>query len=406
MKSLIKNMSKIEEVLTRGVEQIYPSKEELEKVLRSGKRLRIYQGFDPSMPNLHLGNYVGLVKLRQFQNLGHEIIFLVGDFTGMIGDPTDKSATRTRLTRQQTLKNSQSWKEQAGKILKFNGENPAKMLFNSQWLDKINFRDLIEINSNFTVQQMLERDFFQKRIEEEKPIFLHELLYPVAQAVDSVEMNVDLEIGGNDQTFNMLAGRTLLKAVKGKEKFVLATKLLADAKGNKMGKTSDNALFLNSSPADMFGAAMSFPDEIIILSFELLTFVPLEKVRTVEEDLKTGRVNPMDMKKQLAFEIVKMNFSAEKAKAAQDEFERVFQKRELPREDLITFETKKEKINIIDILTQSGAIASRAEAKRLIEQNSIDVDQLTITSQQQTIVPKDGMIIKVGKRKFIKIIVK
>src|SRR4030042_1432341 len=325
-------MDKINEVLNRGVEKIYPSKKALEKVLRSGKKIKLYQGFDPSMANLHLGSMVGLLKLKQFQDLGHEVIFLVGDFTGMIGDPTDKSATRKRLSRDQVRKNYQSWKNQAGRILCFKGKNPAKWLFNSQWNDKLTFKDLIEISAAFTVQQMLERDFFQKRIKENRPIYLHEFLYPIAQSYDSLYMDVDLEIGGNDQTFNMLCGRTLMKAVKGKEKFVLTTKLLVDLKGEKVGKTTGNALFLNAPPSEMYGGIMSFPDEVIPLSFELLTLISMQKIEEAIRQLKNNQTNPMDLKKQLAFEIVRLNFGEREAKAAQENFKKQFQKKELPKD--------------------------------------------------------------------------
>lgn len=394
-------MDKIDEVIARGVEQIYPSQEALNKVLHSGKKLRIYQGFDPSMPNLHLGSLVGLVKLRQFQDLGHEVIFLVGDFTGMIGDPTDKSTTRPKLTRKQTLENSRRWKEQAGKVLNFDGKNPARMLFNSQWLDKIGFKDLIEITSNFTVQQMLERDFFQKRLKEGKPIFLHEFLYPVAQAIDCVAMEVDMEIGGNDQTFNMLAGRTLMKAVKGKEKFVLSTKLLVDSAGKKVGKTTGNALFLDSSPAEMFGGVMSFPDEVILLSFELLTLVPLEEIKAKEGLLQSNKVNPMDLKKELAFEIVKMCFSENEAQKAVEEFEKVFQRGETDSESALNYTPQKNE-TITDILFNAGATVSRSAARRLIEQGGVDFNGTSVVDPQQIIGAKTG-IIKAGKRRFIKL---
>ena len=232
----------INEILSRGVAEVLPGKKGLADLMAK-RKIKLYQGFDPSMPSLHLGNFVGLMKLRQFQRLGHEVIFLVGDFTGMIGDPTSKLSTRPKLTREQVLENAKAWKKQASLLLHFSGENPAKMLFNSEWLDKVSFRDLIEITSNFTVQQMIERDMFQERLKADKPIHLHEFLYPVAQGYDSVAMNVDLEIGGSDQLFNMLAGRTLMKAMKNKEKFVLTTKLLVDKEGSKVGKTTGNALF-------------------------------------------------------------------------------------------------------------------------------------------------------------------
>src|SRR3990167_9085291 len=211
-------MDKIEEVLTRGVQEVLPDKKSL-ATLMAKRKIKLYQGFDPSMPSLHLGNFVGLMKLRQFQKLGHEVIFLVGDFTGMIGDPTDKLATRKKLTREEVLENAKAWKDQASKVLDFKGTNAAKIIFNSEWSDKLTFKDLIEITSNFTVQQLLERDMFQDRLNTNTPIYLHEFLYPVAQGYDSVVMGVDLEIGGSDQVFNMLVGRSLMKAIKGKEKF-------------------------------------------------------------------------------------------------------------------------------------------------------------------------------------------
>lgn len=387
------SMDKIEELLTRGVERIYPSKEALEKVLRSGKKLRLYQGFDPSMPNLHLGNLVGINKLRQFQELGHEVIFLVGDFTGMIGDPTDKSATRQKLTREQTVANTQNWKDQAGRLISFSGTNPAKILFNSQWLDKISFKDLIEISSNFTVQQMIERDFFQKRIQEGKPIHLHEFLYPLAVSIDCMEMDVDLEIGGNDQTFNMLAGRTLMAAMKDKEKFVLATKLLVDSGGNKVGKTAGNALFLNATPEEMFGGIMTFPDEVIGEAFEMLTAVPMEKLEEVEKRLKSGE-NPMVLKKELASEIVAELYGLENAKKAQEEFEKKFQEQKIEEMEVPEIRAKS-----VEDLISTGAVASKSEWKRLVSQGAIERDGEKIEAEDD-ITPG---VYRIGKRKFLKI---
>jgi len=402
---------KIAEVLERGVEKIYPSKEALEKFLHSGKKIRVYQGFDPSMPNLHLGNLVGVLKLKQFQDLGCEVIFLVGDFTGMIGDPTDKSSTRKLLTREQVLENSKNWKKQAGKILNFDGENPAKIMFNSQWNDKISFKDLIGITSKFTVQQMIERDFFQERLKAGRPIYLHEFLYPVAQAIDSLEMNVDLEIGGSDQTFNMLCGRTLMKALKGKEKFVLTTKLLTDAKGKKVGKTTGNALFLNASAHEMYGGIMSFPDEVIIPGFELLTMIPTSEIKEMENQMNAGRINPMTLKKRLAGEIVSLLYSEKEASSAQEEFERVFQKGEAPLHDILIYDVgknsprgiKSEKVGIIDLLVDSKVVPSRSEAKRLIKHGGVEIEGRKVSDIKYQLSIKDGMIIKIGKRRFIKI---
>ncbi|HUV71834.1 MAG TPA: tyrosine--tRNA ligase [Clostridia bacterium] len=390
-------MDEIEEVLSRGVENIYPSKKALEKALRSGKKLRLYQGFDPSMPSLHLGNFAGLMKLRQFQKLGHEVIFLVGDFTGMIGDPTDKLAARRMLSREEVKKNAQSWKEQASRVLDFEGPKAVRFMFNSAWNDKVTFKDLIETTSKFTVQQMLERDMFQERLKEGKPIYLHEFLYPVAQAIDCVEMDVDLEIGGSDQTFNMLAGRHLMKALKDKEKFVLTTKLLVDAQGQKVGKTTGNALFLDSTPEQFYGGVMAFPDEVIVLGFELLTevpFVPQEIEKEVQKD-------PLGAKKRLAFEIVKLLWGESSAQKAQSEFERVFQKGKMPKENLIVFKAKSGAIEAGDLLLQSGAATSGTVAKSLIKQGAVDVDKKTITDIHENV--KVGSTVKVGKKTFIKI---
>lgn len=388
-------MDEIENLLTRGVEKIYPTKEELEKVLRSGKKLKLYQGFDPSMPSLHLGNFAGVMKLRQFQELGHEIIFLIGDFTAMIGDP-DKLSVRVPLTREQTRSNSERWKDQIKNIIDFGGSNPAKLLYNSEWLDKVSFRDLIEITSKFTAQQMLERDMFQKRMAEGRPVYLHELLYPVAQAYDCVFMDVDLELSGNDQTFNALAGRTLMNAIKGKDKFVMTTKMLVDAEGMKVGKTTGNALFLDSTPEKFYGGIMSFPDEVIALSFELLTEIPLDGI---EEKIKQ---NPMAEKKHLAFEIVKLLWGESSAVKAQEEFENVYQKREIPTEMPI-IEVKCETIEAGKLLSETGLVSSMSEAKRLIEQGSVELNGEKITSRNSLLTLKNDMIIKVGKTKFYKI---
>jgi tyrosyl-tRNA synthetase len=371
---------KIEEVLTRGVEKIYPSKEALEKVLRSGKRLRLYQGFDPSAPSLHLGNYVGLMKLRQFQKLGHEVIFLVGDFTGMIGDPTDKLAARKQLTREQVLANCENWKKQASKMLDFSGLNPAKWLFNSQWLDKLSFAGLLELACHLTYQQMIKREMFQKRLQKDKDIYLQEFLYPMMQGYDSVAMDVDLEVGGSDQMFNMLIGRDLMKKIKGKEKFVLTTKLLVDKEGKKVGKTTGNALFLNAPAEEFYGGIMSFPDEILILSFELLTNVPLQSIKSLKN-------NPLTMKKRLAWEVTKILYGETAANKSQEEFEKVFQKKEKPT-TMPTFQTSGKSYSLVDLLAATHLAASRSEAKRLIQQKAVDFD---------------GEILQVGKKRFVRI---
>jgi len=387
----------IHEVLERGVENILPTKDGL-AALMSQKKITLYQGFDPSMPSLHLGNFVGLMKLRAFQKLGHKVIFLVGDFTGMIGDPTDKTSSRKQLTREQVLKNSASWKEQVSRVLDFDGDNPAKIMFNSEWNDKVSFKDLIEITSHFTVQQFLERDMFQKRLEKNEPIYLHEFLYPVAQGNDCVAMDVDLEIGGSDQIFNMLAGRALMKATKGKDKYVLGTKLLVDKDGNKVGKTTGNALFLDSKPNDFYAGVMSFPDEVVALGFELLTETDLSGI---EEKVNK---NPMLEKKRLAFEVTKLLWGEDTAKKAEEAFEQTFQKREIPTE-ISTIKVKLDSLPLLDLVFSTKEVSSRSEAKRLISQKAIEIEgEVKSDPSEEIKVTREGLVVKIGKKKFVKVI--
>jgi tyrosyl-tRNA synthetase len=379
----------INEVLTRGVQQVLPDKKGLADLMAK-RSIKLYQGFDPSAPSLHLGNFVGLMKLRQFQKLGHEVIFLVGDFTGMIGDPTDKLATRKKLTREQVLENAKAWYKQAGKVLDFEGKNAAKILFNSEWSDKVSFKDLIEITSNLTVQQMIERDMFQERLKNNAPIYLHEFLYPVAQGYDCVAMDVDLEIGGNDQLFNMMVGRTLMKAIKGKEKFVLTTKLLVDKEGKKVGKTTGNALFLDGNPTDFYAGVMSFPDEVILLSFELLTELPLDGLaEKVNKD-------PMGEKKHLAYEIVKFLWGEKSADDAQKAFEVTFQ------EKAPTFDNEvKAESSLVKTIIPFSPRNSMGSAKELIRQGAVDVNGERVTDGNMSL--KVGDEIKVGERTFLKV---
>jgi len=402
---IITDKNKIDEVLGRGVENIYPNREAFEKVLLSGKRIRLYCGYDPSAPSLHIGNAISLAKMGQFQELGHEVIFLIGDFTGMIGDPTDKSAARKKLTRKEVLDNAKNYKKQAGAYLKFNGANPAKIMYNSKWLDKLNFKDLIEVTSNFTAQQMFARDMFQERIKAEKPIYLHEFLYPVAQAYDSVAMDVDLEIGGNDQTFNMLCGRDLMKAMKNKEKFVLTMKLLVDSSGKKMGKTEGNIVNLDETPENMYGQVMSWPDGIIEAGLELCTNLPMAEVKNFSVQIKNG-INPRDIKMRLALEMTKINHGEKKAQAAEEHFIKTVQKKEVP-EEIVNYNLPIAGWKLVDLLAEVKLAASKGEARRLIEQGGIKVDGDVIKDINKEIeVTEEGLLIQRGKRQFIKVVIK
>ncbi len=403
MSKIITDKEKIKEVLERGVEIIYPNRESLEKKLLTGEQLTIYAGFDPSASSLHIGNAILINKLAQFQKLGHKIIFLIGDFTGMIGDPTDKKATRKQLSREEVLTNSRLYAKQASCFLNFEGKNKAEVKYNSAWLDKLSFRDLIELSANFTVQQMIQRDMFQERLREGRPIHLHEFLYPLAQAYDSVALNVDLEIGGNDQMFNMMCGRDLMKVMKKKEKFVLTMKLLADDSGKKMGKSEGNAVFLDQEARDIYGRVMSWNDGIIPIAFELCTNVPMEEVNKIKQKLKEGKVNPRDLKMKLAFEITKIIHGEKKAQDAQEYFIRTFQQKQAPS-DVVEKKIGKKEINIIDLLVDTGLAQSNSEAKRLIKQNGIKINGQVVTSINQKIkITKKEVLLQRGKRYFVKV---
>lgn len=393
-------MDKIKEVLEKGVEKVYPSKQALEKVLKSGKKIRLYCGYDPTASSLHIGHAITLRKLAQFQKLGHEVIMLIGDFTGMIGDPTDKTAARRRLSRKEVNHNLKNYKKQASKILKFSGRNPAKVMFNSKWNDKLNFINLIELASNFTVQQMLVRDMFQERLKRKRPIYLHEFLYPLTQAYDNVAMDVDLEVGGSDQTFNMLCGRNLMKILRKKDKFVLTTKLLTDPRGQKMGKTEGNIIPLDEKPKEMYGKIMAWPDSLIFSGFELCTDLSLKEINEIKEQ----KNNPRDDKAGLAHEIVSIHHGRTAALKAEKEFNKIFREKKLPTR-IPTFKiTRKKSVKIIEFLTECGLALSKSETKRLIEQGAVRVDNRPIRHWKQRTILRPGMVLKVGKRKFIKLI--
>ena len=387
---------KIEQVLTRGVENIYPSRQALEAILRSGKKLRIYCGIDPT-GKLHLGHGAVLGKLRQFQDLGHEIIVLIGDFTATIGDPTGKNTARKVLTREQVLAYAKNYKKQIRKILDFNKSN-VRFLHNEKWTNKLKPIDMLAIASKFTVARLLERDMFQRRIKAGRDIHTHEFLYPIFQAYDAVTMDVDMQIGGNDQMFNMLAGRRLMKKMKNKETFVLTTKLLVDPTGKKMGKTEGNMISLDESPKEMYGKIMSWPDNLISIGFELLTKIPMAEINK----LMKSKANPKDIKARLAREIATIYHSKKAAQEAEKEFKRIFKEKKLPTK-IPGIKIKKKKINILDLLVKTKLVSSKAEAKRLILQKGVKIDKKIQQDWKATIQIKKGLIVQVGKRRFAKI---
>lgn len=395
---VITDKQQVDELLERGVENIYPSRDFLEKELLSGKQLTLYTGYDPTGPSLHIGHGITMAKLRQFQDLGHKIIMLIGDFTAMIGDPTDKTSARQVLTREQVLANCQEYKKQAAAVLRFDGENPVEVKYNSEWLATMTFADVVELSSHFTVQRMFERDMFQRRVEEEKPIYLHEFLYPMMQGYDSIAMDVDGEVGGNDQTFNMLAGRTLMKDVKHKEKFVLTTKLLVDGSGKKMGKSEGNAVSLSDTPEDVFGKVMRWTDDMIERGFELCTQVHMDEVKRMLLAIHQG-ANPRDAKLRLAYEVTCMFMGEAAAEQGKKHFASVIQQNEKP-EDIP--ELAPSAYDMVTVLLEAGFAKSKSEAKQTIEGGGVKLNDEKVESFD--VMTRAGDIVQKGKRFFVKII--
>ena len=377
---------------SRGVEKIYPSKESLDDFLQAGHKLDIYFGIDPTGPVLHIGHGSVLLKLKELQDDGHNIIILFGDFTATIGDPTGKLAPRVKLTEDKIKANYKNYKNQIGQILDL---NKVTFKFNSEWLSKMTLTEVIDLASEFTTAQILERDMFQERIKKGEPIFVHEFLYPLMQGYDSVEMAVNAEIGANDQTFNMLCGRTMLKR-RNKEKFVIATKLLTDGSGKKMGKTEGNMVTLEDSPADMYGKVMSWSDDMMPLGFEICTRISVLTVK----DILAG--NPKDAKMILAKEIVSIFIGSKQAEEAEQDFVKKFSHKEIP--DKIEEIKVKEGDLLKNILVDHKIIASKLEFKRLIESGAIsNIETKTkITDLNQKI--EGDILLKIGKKSFIKLV--
>ena len=395
---VITDENKIEEIINRGIENIFPSKDFLKNKLLKGEKVSLYLGIDPTGPNLHLGHVIPLLRLRELQKLGHQVILLMGDFTGMVGDPTNKTATRKKLTHNEVMANQKEYKKQASKFISFDGYNKALFKYNSEWLSKLNFGDVLELASLVTVDQMMKRDMFEKRNQEGKPIYIHEFMYPLMQGYDSVAMDVDGEIGGNDQTFNMLIGRDLIKAYRNKEKFVIATKLLVDAEGKKMGKTEGNMVSLDQTPEDIFGRVMSWNDDLIVQGLEIATLMPWEEVKHITKELKNG-TNPKEYKMILASEIVKMCHDQNAAQAARVAFENTFGKKEFPDDAKVLEVSPKDKI--ADCLVENQIVESKSELRRLIAAGAAsDFPSQKITDPNEIVGEKERKI-KIGKKTFI-----
>jgi tyrosyl-tRNA synthetase len=392
------------DLIKRGTSEIIPEEElthKIERSIREGKPLNIKLGCDPSRPDLHIGHAVVLRKLAQFQSLGHQAILIIGDFTGMIGDPSGRNVTRPALSLEATRINGKSYLEQASKIL---DREKTKIVYNSEWLSKMSFEDVIKLASKYTVARMLERDDFTKRYKSGEPISMHEILYPLAQAMDSVAIASDVELGGTDQKFNLLVGRDIQREFGMEPQVILTMPLIVGTDGvEKMSKSYNNYIGISDSPKEIFGKTLSIPDSLIYNYFELATDVPNEELTDIKNQLNDPSVNPRNLKRNLAKAIVRMYHNQKAANEAEEEFDRIFIKKEMPDEIPEFNWNSGAQSGILDLLTITNLAPSKGEARRLVLQGGVSIDGVKIEDINATIDIKNDSVIKVGKRKFIKI---
>ena len=391
-------------ILKRGTVEII-SEEDLLAKLRQNRPLRVKLGVDPSAPDIHLGIAIVLRKLRHFQDLGHEAILVVGDFTAMIGDPSEKKKTRPMLTREEIEHNIASYRDQYGKIL---DPDKTRVVFNSEWLAKLKFEEVIKLGAKTTVARVLERDDFTTRLRSGTPIFMHEILYPLCQAYDSVMLKADVELGGTDQKFNNLMGRDLQREFGQEPQVVLLTPLLVGVNGvEKMSKSLGNAIGITDPPAEMYGKVMSIPDSLIAHFMEYCTEIPLDDVKKVERGLKDGSPHPRDAKATLAREVVRMWHGGAAASEAEREFARVFVEKDTPESvpdaPLSRDELKQGRVKLIKLLVLAGLAESNGEARRLISQGGVSINGDRIHSVDADVAVKDGAVVRVGRRRFVRI---
>jgi tyrosyl-tRNA synthetase len=389
---------KIKEILERGVEKII-EKENLLKKLKSGKRLRIKLGIDPTGPKIHLGRAAQLWKLRDFQELGHQIILIIGDFTAQIGDASDKTSMRKPLSLEEVKENMKNYTAQLGKILDI---KKVEMHRNSEWFNNFKLKDLINLAMKFTAQKMIQRRNFKQRWEKGKPIGVHELIYPILQGYDSVQVRADVEIGGSDQLFNLKVGREIQKIFGQPSQDIMTLKMLYGLDGRKMSTSWGNVVNILDSAQEMYGKIMSMKDELIGDYFELCTKITLKEIEKIKRGLKTEKLNPRDVKARLAREIVKLYYGERKALETEREFNRIFKEKKLPSK-IPVFKTSKKVLSILDLIFEAGLASSKSQAKRLILQKGVKIDGEIKTNWKEKIKVKEGMVVQVGKRKFKKI---
>ncbi|MGB9697687.1 MAG: tyrosine--tRNA ligase [Ignavibacteria bacterium] len=392
------------DLIRKGTVEIIPEDELVKKIehsIKTQKPLRIKLGCDPSKPDLHLGHAVVLNKLREFQEFGHTAVLIIGDFTGMIGDPSGKKKTRPQLTFEQTREYGQSYFEQASKIL-----NPDKteIRYNSEWLSKLDLHKLINIMSRFTLQRIIERDDFTNRLKEEQEIALHEILYPIMQGYDSYAINSDVELGGTDQKFNNLIGRDLQRRFGLEPQVVVLMPLLEGTDGSeKMSKSLNNYIGITEPPNEIFGKAMSIPDVLIYKYFLLCTRLPVAELQEIKKGLENPQNNPRDFKRKLAYELVKLYYGENEAKDAMAEFDRIFVKKDVPSE-IEEYHLTADSIKLVNLMTETQLAGSNAQARRLIEQGGVSINGKKITDINFVVKKGKEQILKVGKRKFLKIL--
>jgi len=390
------------DIIRKGAEEIIPEEELVKKIelsIKEQKPIRVKLGADPSCPDLHIGHAVVLGKMRQFQDLGHQAVLIIGDFTAMIGDPTGRNKTRPALTLEDTKENAQSYFDQAGIVL---NKETLEIRHNSEWLAPMDFRDVITLSAHYTVARMLERDDFSKRYAQGIPISTHEFLYPLAQAYDSVAIKSDIELGGTDQKFNLLVGRDIQREYGLYPQVILTMPILEGLSGGaKMSKSLDNYIGLTDTPEDMYGKTVSISDDLILRYFTLVTNTPAEEIESFKKAMEAGE-NPRDIKHELAWRLVKRYHDTEAANRAKDHFQKVFVKKDVP-DNIPEFTVPIGDVFITKLMLESGLCQSGGEAKRLIAQGGVSINGTRVNSHSNPLEVKDGDILKVGKRKFIKL---
>jgi tyrosyl-tRNA synthetase len=400
------NLEEQLKVIKRGTVEIIPEDELIQKLKRSiekGQPLRIKQGFDPTAPDIHLGHTVCLRKLRQFQELGHQVILIIGDYTGMVGDPSGLSETRPQLTEEEIKSNANTYQEQFFKVV---DESATEVHYNGEWFSKMSFQEIMKLASNFTVARMLERDDFSKRYKAQVPISIHELFYPLMQAYDSVMIKADLEIGATEQKFNLLAGRQIQQVYGQEPQVILTMPVLVGTDGQqRMSKSTGNYIGIAEPPGEMFGKIMSLPDEQIYNYFELVTDVGTDELVKLKKELEEKKTNPMILKKRLGKEIVRMYHSSKEAEKACEEFERVFSKKEIPENiPVIHLEHDETEIWIAHFLVKAGCAESTSQIRRLIKQGGLYIDNKRIDDENLKVTVTGEKLVRLGKRGFFKIV--